>query len=190
MLPKVVAAATGGDGALLDVLVETLESEGFVVVGAEEVTQELLAPEGPFGALSPSEENMRDIKKASAVIRALGGFDIGQAAVVAAGHVLAVEAAEGTDKMLARCADLSDDLRGGEDRNGVLVKRPKPKQELRVDLPTVGVETVRRAAAAKLAGIAVEAGRALVMDMPEMVREADARGLFVYGFSASEVREA
>jgi len=190
LLPKVIAAAASGDGALLDVLVETLESEGFIVVGAEEVTQDLLAPEGLFGSITLDDRHMRDIKKAAAVIRALGAFDIGQAAVVAAGHVLAVEAAEGTDKMLARCADFSDEMRGDEERNGVLVKRPKPNQELRVDLPTVGVETVRRAAAAKLSGIAVEAGKALVMDMSDMVREADALGLFVYGFSAVEVREA
>ena len=120
----------------------------------------------------------------------MGKFDIGQGAVVASGHVLAVEAAEGTDAMLARCARFSDEMRGGEDANGVLVKRPKPDQELRVDLPTIGVETIRRVNEAKLAGIAVEAGRALVMDMPDVIREADRLDLFIYGFSESEVREA
>lgn len=189
LLPKVISAAASGDGPMLGVFVETLESEGFVVVGAEEVTQDILAESGVFGAVSPGQTNLADIKKAAAVIRAVGVFDIGQAAVVANGHVLAVEAAEGTDKMLERCAKFSDDMRGGEGRHGVLVKRPKPGQELRVDLPTIGVETVRRVGEANLAGIAVEAGKALVMDMPELIREADALGIFVYGFSTSEVRE-
>ena len=100
LLPKVIAAAARGDGPMLGVFVETLESEGFVVVGAEEVTQDILAGSGAFGAISPDETNLADIKKAAGVIRAVGNFDIGQAAVVANGHVLAVEAAEGTDCLL------------------------------------------------------------------------------------------
>ncbi|MEL7486111.1 MAG: UDP-2,3-diacylglucosamine diphosphatase LpxI [Pseudomonadota bacterium] len=190
LLPKVVAAAARGDGALLSVLVDTLESEGFIVVGAEEVTRDLIAPEGAFGAIAPEDHHHADVKKAAAVVRALGQFDIGQGAVVADGLVLAVEAAEGTDAMLERCAALDDNFRGGAEPNGVLVKRPKPGQELRVDLPTIGVDTVKAAARAKLAGVAVEAGRTLVMDLEATTRIADDLGLFVYGFSSSEVREA
>ena len=190
LLPKVVAAAARGDGALLSVLVDTLESEGFIVVGAEEVTRDLIAPEGAYGASAPTEKQFEDIKKAASVVRALGQYDIGQGAVVASGLVLAVEAAEGTDAMLDRCASFHDNLRGGDGANGVLVKRPKPGQELRVDLPTVGADTIRAAARAKLAGIAIEAGRTLVMDMEEMTRVANELGIFVYGFTASEVREA
>ncbi len=187
LLPKIIAAAARGDGPLLNVLVETVEAEGMLVIGAEEVTQDLAATAGAFGALAPSTENFADIKKAAAVIKALGAFDIGQGAVVANGLVLAVEAAEGTDAMLQRCADLAAATRGGE-RSGVLVKRPKPGQELRIDLPAIGPETVRRAITAGLAGIAVEADVALVIDRDEMVRLADEAGLFVYGFEASEVR--
>jgi len=186
LLPRVIAAAAKGDGALLSVIVETLEAEGLLVIGAEEVFGDLVAPEGAMTALSPTAENWTDIKKAAAIIAALGPFDIGQAAVVASGHTLGVEAAEGTDALLERCAALPASARGGERRNGVLVKRPKPGQELRVDLPTIGVETVRRVDAAGLAGIAVEAGFALMIDREALIREADARGIFVYGFSAEE----
>lgn len=186
LLPRVIAAAAKGDGALLSVLVETLEAEGFRVVGAETVLEELAAPAGAIGALSPSAENWTDIKKAAAIIAALGPFDIGQAAVVASGHTLAIEAAEGTDAVLERCAKFPDSARGGS-RNGVIVKRPKPGQELRVDLPTVGVETIRLAAAAGLAGVAVEAGAALLIDRDATAREADARGLFLYGFTPAEL---
>lgn len=188
LLPKLAAAAAKGDGAVLAALVETLESEGLLVVGAEEIIKDLAAPEGPLGRLSPGEDDLADMKKAAAVIRALGPFDIGQGAVVAGGLVLAVEAAEGTDAMLDRCALLPSAMRGGAERRGVLVKRPRPGQELRVDLPAIGVETVKRAHRAGLAGVAVEAGVALVIDAAETGAEADALGLFVYGFTDAEVR--
>lgn len=188
LLPRVIAAAAKGDGAMLGVLVETLEAEGFLVIGAEEVFRDLAAPAGTLGVHSPSEENWADIRKAAAIIAALGSFDIGQAAVVASGHTLGVEAAEGTDGLLDRCAKLPASARGGDRRNGVLVKRPKPGQELRVDLPTVGIDTIKNTDAAGLAGIAVEAGFALLIDRDAIVKEADKRGLFVIGFTAAELK--
>lgn len=188
LLPRLVAAAARGDGALLKVLVDTLESEGFIVVGAEEVTRDLIAPKGALGRLSPDEANWADIRKADAVIRALGVFDVGQGAIVAGGLVLAIEAAEGTDAMIDRCARMSAGVKGGAGRRGVLVKRPKPGQELRVDLPTIGVETVRRVHHAGLAGIAVEAGVSLIIDAEQAASEADRLGVFVYGFEAQEAR--
>ena len=187
LLPKVLAAAAKGDGALLNVLVETVESEGLMVIGAEEVTEDLTASAGPIGNATPSAENFDDIRKAGDVIRSLGAFDIGQGAVVSNGLVLAVEAAEGTDAMLERCVALNKPNNAAS-RSGVLVKRPKPGQELRVDLPVIGPETVKRADAAGLSGIAIEAGVALIIDREEVKRLADEAGLFVYGFTDSEVR--
>lgn len=181
LIPKLIAAAARGDGALLATLVETLEGEGFIVVGADEAMNELLAVEGAMGRLMPDAAALDDIRKGAAVVAALGPFDVGQGAIVAGGHVLAVEAAEGTDAMLARCAALPSSIRAGA--KGVLVKRPKPRQELRVDLPTIGTETLRNAANAGLAGVAVEAGRALVIDFSDTIAEADRLGLFVFGFS-------
>lgn len=190
LLPRVIAAAARGDGAMLAVLVETFEAEGFLVIGADEVLASLAAPKGPLGAISPSPEHWADIRKAAAIVAALGPFDVGQAAVVASGFTLAIEAAEGTDGVLARCAVLPASARGGEKRNGVLLKRPKPGQELRVDLPTIGVETIKGASAAGLAGVAVEAGMTLVIDREAVAREADRLGLFVYGFSPAELKAA
>jgi hypothetical protein len=178
LLPKLVAAATKGDGAILSALVETFEAEGFTVVGADEAMRELVIAEGPLGRFAPDAGALEDIRKGAAIVAALGPFDIGQGAVVAGGEVLAIEAAEGTDAMLERCVA----LRRGSARFGALVKVPKPGQELRVDLPTIGVETIRRAERARLAGVAVAAGRALVIDAVETARAADDAGLFVYGF--------
>lgn len=193
LLPKVVAAARKGDGALLNVLVEIFESEGFLVVGAEEVAGDLFAPHGAIGAVEPTERDFQDLAKAAEVVNALGSFDIGQAAVVRNGHVLAIEAAEGTDAMLQRCAALPEDMKGYEpeeevSRRGILLKRPKPGQELRVDLPTIGIETVRGAEKAGLAGIAIEAEAGLIIDRDEVAAAADAAGIFVYGFSASDLQ--
>jgi hypothetical protein len=184
LIPTLVAAAARGDGAILSALVETFEGEGFLVVGADEAMNELIAAEGALGRLMPDQDALADIAKGAAVVAALGPYDVGQGAVVAGGLVLAIEAAEGTDAMLARCAALPAALRPAG--RGVLVKRPKPQQELRVDLPTIGPETVRRAAGAGLCGVAVEARRAIIMDGAQTAAEADRLGLFVYGFSAAE----
>ena len=185
LLPKIIAAAARGDGAILDVLVATLESEGFQVVGADDAVQSLLAPAGAFGAHHPDADDLKDITKAATLIDAIGPFDVGQGAVVALGHVLAIEAAEGTDLMLARCAAAPV---ASEKPRGVLVKRPKPGQELRVDMPVIGAETVRGAARAKLKGIAVEAEHALLMEREETIAAADKAGVFLYGFSSDEIK--
>ena len=114
---------------------------------------------------------------------ALGDLDIGQGCVVCEGLVLAVEAQEGTDAMLARIATLPEAIRGTpHTRRGVLVKRPKPGQERRIDLPTVGLSTVEHVAAAGLAGLAVEAEGALMLGRDKMQAAAERLGIFIYGF--------
>ena len=126
---------------------------------------------------------MDDIARGASVVAALGDLDIGQGCVVCEGLVLAVEAQEGTDAMLERCAALPETIRGTVNRRrGVLVKRPKPAQERRIDLPTVGVSTVEKVAAAGLAGLAVEAGGALMLGRAEMQATADRLGVFIVGF--------
>ncbi|MEM1380283.1 MAG: UDP-2,3-diacylglucosamine diphosphatase LpxI [Pseudomonadota bacterium] len=192
LLPRVVNAARRGDGAIIDVIVEVFEKEGFQVVGAEEAAGALEIAQGSVGAIQPSTEDFSDIRKAASLIEALGPFDVGQGAVVRRGFVLAIEAAEGTDAMLARCAALPASLKGDEpgtegQRSGVLVKVPKPEQELRVDMPTIGAQTVRGVCEAGLAGIAVRAGRALVIDHADVRDEADRLGVFVYAFSDDDL---
>ncbi|CAN0598566.1 unnamed protein product [Laminaria digitata] len=114
----------------------------------------------------------------------MGALDIGQGSVVCNGLVLAVEAQEGTDAMLDRCAALPEEIRGSAlSRKGVLVKRPKPAQDLRIDLPTTGVSTVEKVAAAGLAGLAIEAGGALLLNRRKMIERAEELGVFIYGFT-------
>ncbi|MDP3856017.1 LpxI family protein [Phenylobacterium sp.] len=181
-LPAVIAAARKGDDALLRALMGEFEKEGFAVEGAHEVMGDLTLPAGPLGAVTPTEEQMIDVQQALHVAREIGRLDVGQGAVVCDGLVLAVEAQEGTDAMLGRVAHLSPAVRGAPDApRGVLAKAPKPIQETRIDLPTIGLNTIRRAAEAGLAGIAGETGRLLVLDREAVIELADELGLFVIG---------
>jgi DUF1009 family protein len=181
-LPGAISAARKGDDALLSFLVAEFEKEGFAVEGAHEVMRGLTLAEGPLGRHAAGAAHLPDVARALEAARAIGRLDIGQAAVACDGLVLAVEAQEGTDAMLRRVAGLPLAIRGTPERpRGVLAKASKPGQELRVDLPTVGPETIRRAAEAGLAGIAGEAGQILVLDRDDTRRLADQAGLFVLG---------
>lgn len=182
VIPGLISAARQGDDALLRRVLLEFEKEGFEVEGAHEVVGELTLPPGPLGAHVPRPGDRPDIDRALLVARAIGNLDVGQGAVVCDGLVLAVEAQEGTDAMLRRVADLPEAIRGtAEARRGVLAKAPKPIQETRVDLPTIGVATLQRAARAGLAGIVGEAGRLLIVDRAAVVACADDLGLFVLG---------
>lgn len=182
LLPTVIAGARKGDDALLRVMVGVFEKAGFQVQGAHEVMDDLTLPLGLLGSRTPVAEDLADADRALQVARAIGRMDIGQAAVVARGLVLAVEAQEGTDAVLARVAELPSHLRGQPGSGaGVLAKAPKPIQETRVDLPTIGLATIHGVARAGLAGIVGEAGRLLVLDREAVIVLADELGVFILG---------
>lgn len=182
LLPRAIAAARKGDDALLRLLVGEFEKAGFQVEGAHEVMEDLSLPAGVLGRSAPSQDDRADAHRALEVARAVGELDVGQAAVVAHGLVLAVEAQEGTDAMLARVADLPAHLRGRPGAGaGVLAKAPKPIQETRVDLPTIGPATVQGVARAGLSGIVGEAGRLLVLDREATIALADELDVFILG---------
>lgn len=165
-----------GDDGLLSAVIREFEGEGFTVLGADRILGDLLAPPGDWGRHRPDAQAISDIARATLVARELGRLDVGQAVVVQQGIVLGVEAVEGTDALLERVGLLR---RGGS--GGVLVKLCKPAQDRRVDLPTIGAETLRRAEKAGLRGIAVEAGASLVLDLAALVAQADRAGMFLTG---------
>lgn len=181
LLTRVGRAAFAGDDGLLAAVIKILHEEGFSVVGAHTILAEALAPKGLLTIAAPDAEAMADIRRAAGVARLLGRADVGQGCVVQGGLVLAVEAAEGTDMMLSRCAALA---RSGP--GGVLVKLVKPGQDRRADLPTVGSGTVLSAAAAGLRGVAFEAGGTILVDRPALIAEADAAGLFLLGIDPDD----
>jgi DUF1009 family protein len=182
LLPRVFRSYRGGDDHLLSGVARIFEDHGFRIVGAHQVAPNILISEGPIGSIQPAAHDRDDIARGLALLRAIGPFDVGQAAVVAANHVLAVEAAEGTDNMLARIAELRERGRISTAKGvGVLVKAPKPGQDRRFDLPAIGPKTVEAAARAGLAGIAVVAGSTIIAEPAEVARAADKARLFVYG---------
>lgn len=179
---------SGGDDAVLKMAIELIETNGARVIGVQDIVPELLAEIGALGARMPGTEDEADIEAAEAAAIALGHLDVGQGAVAVGGRVVALEGPEGTDAMLERVARLKADGRISSRRRGVLVKLCKPQQDLRADLPSVGPSTIKSAQAAGLAGIAVEAGRALVLDREEMIALANEAGLFVTGVDRALLR--
>lgn len=170
-----------GDDTVLKMVIGLLEVKGRRVIGAHDIAPDLLATTGTLGRHTPSDEDMRDIRQAARAADALGMLDVGQGAVSVGGRIVALEGVEGTDQMIERVAGLRAARRISQRRRGVLVKLCKPQQDLRADLPSIGVSTILNAKAAGLAGIAVEAGRALILERKATIDAADAAGMFIFG---------
>ena len=182
LLPRIYALYRGGDDHLLTGIGRIFEERGFKLHGAHELAPEILMPEGLLGTIEPSEQDHADIARGLAALAAIGPFDVGQAVVVARNHVIAIEAAEGTDQMLERVAQMRREGRlGSPEGVGVLVKAPKPGQDRRFDLPSIGPKTVEGVARAGLAGLAVIAGATVVADPDVIAKAADRQKLFVLG---------
>ncbi len=178
MVPRLLAAMGQGDDATLREVLAIFEEAGFALVGVQDIAPALVPGAGVLcGAVT--DRDRADAARAAAIVAALGSVDVGQGAVVQQGLCLAVEALPGTDAMLAGVAAIPSALRPAGAR-GLFFKAPKPAQDRRIDLPALGVETVRRAAAANLGGIAWEAGGVICLDLPAMVAEAEAAGLFLW----------
>jgi DUF1009 family protein len=187
VLPRAIRQFYGGDDHLLTGIAAIFEDHGFRLLGAHEVAPEILMSAGALGKVAPSPEDHVDIAWGLRCLHAIGPYDVGQAVVVAKRHVIAVEAAEGTDQMLARVAQLRESRRfRAPPGTGVLVKAPKPGQDRRFDLPSIGPRTIEGVRAAGLAGIAVIAGGTIVAEPQDVIRAADAAGVFVAGLTEAE----
>lgn len=151
---------------------------GLEVVGPADLWPDLLAPEGVLGKRGPSEQEQRDIAAAAEAALRVGAADRGQGAVARGGTVIAVEGKHHTSGLLRQAAELPG-------KGGVLVKRAKPQQDRRIDLPVIGPDTISEAVAARLTGIAVEAGSAILVRRAETIRRADVAGLFLVGLPPS-----
>lgn len=182
LLPRAIDFFRGGDDRLLSGLARMFEDGGMRVIGVEDVAPEIIVPAGVLGRYAPAPRDRSDIARGLAVIAALGPYDVGQAVVVADGHVLAVEAAEGTDHLLARIAVMRTEGRVTKPAGvGVLVKAPKPGQDRRFDLPAIGPQTIENVARAGLAGLAVAAGSTIIAEPAQVTGVADRAQVFVVG---------
>jgi UDP-2,3-diacylglucosamine hydrolase len=189
LMPRIARIFRGGDDRLLSGIARLFEEGGVRIIGVGDVAPEIIVPAGTLGRYQPSPRDRADITRALNVIAALGPFDVGQAVVVADGHVIAVEAAEGTDNMLARIAQLREQGRLTKPASvGVLVKAPKPGQDRRFDLPAIGPKTIENVARAGLAGLAVAAGSAIVAEPAQVSEAADRAKIFFVGVSGDAAR--
>lgn len=181
-LPFVFSLTMGGDDTVLSNIVSFVENKGFNIVGAHEIVPEITADEGCYTKKKPNKIDNKDIAKGIETVLSLGAMDIGQGAVVARDYVLCVEAAEGTDNMLKRAKELRQWGKGwfGK-KHGVLVKLPKPNQELRIDMPTIGPRTIELVADAGLNGVCVATNKVLISDKQNTIKLADKLGVFIVG---------
>lgn len=179
LVPRLMAALQAGDDATLRAVIGIFEEAGFAVAGVADIAPALVPGAGLLTGQTTTTDD-QDAGRAAAIVAALGGVDVGQGAVVQQGLCLGVEALPGTDALLGAVAGIAglrpDPARG----KGVFYKAPKPGQDLRIDLPTLGVQTVDHAAAAGLAGIAWQAGGVICLDLPAMMAAASAAGLFLW----------
>lgn len=176
MVPRLLAAMQAGDDATLRAVIGIFEEADFTIVGVEDIASQLLPGAGVLAGTLPGTAES-DATRAAAIVAALGAVDVGQGCVVSHGLCLAVEALPGTDAMLAGVAALPETLRP---KGGLFYKAAKPGQDRRIDLPTIGPETLSLVAKAGLAGICFQAGSVICLDLPAMLAEAQARGLFLW----------
>ncbi len=185
---KLLPTLKSGDSATLNAVREIFEAEGLQIVGAHEILKSLLAPKGTLTKTAPSTDDMADMKRAYTIVTQMGIADVGQGAVVAQGLCLGIEAIQGTDAMLNFVATTSADYRPDEKAGqGVLLKAPKPGQDWRIDLPSIGPDTIENAAKAGLSGIAVQAQAVLVLGLEDTIAAANKHGLFLYGFDPKDI---
>lgn len=179
LLPRIRTLLTRGDDGLLSGLAEVFEAEGFRLRAPHDVLGDVMAPGGMLGVHVTSTRDREDAVLGSAILAALGPFDVGQGVVVANGLCLGIETLGGTDRLLSQIADLPAEVRG-EIPSGVLVKLPKTGQDLRMDLPSIGIQTVALASAAGLSGVVLRAGGANLIDRPALIAAADQAGIFLW----------
>lgn len=178
MAVKLLAqAAVRRDDGMLRLVAKLFEDHGITIVDSTIYMPEALAPEGVLTRATPNEQGWRDLRYGLVIAREIGKLDIGQTVVVKDGAVVALEAVEGTDACIARAGALA--------RGVVIVKVAKPGQDMRFDVPAVGLKTLDSMRDAGASVLGIEAGRTLVLEPEEFLREADRRGLIVVGLRES-----
>ena len=178
LMPRLLPAMQQGDDAILRAVLDVFEDHGLAVQGIADCAPGLLAEEGVLGATVPDAALEAEAARAAHILHTLAPLDLGQGCVVAGGLCLAVEALFGTDAMLAHvaaCRETREPKAGG-----VLVKRAKDGQDLRVDLPAIGPATVAGTRDARLSGIGLQAGRVVILRRAETLAAADAAGIALW----------
>jgi DUF1009 family protein len=167
----------GGDNKLLTTVLQIFEGEGYKIISPEKITPELIAPKGVLGKVKPSKSDMEDVEIGVKVLETLGMLDVGQAVVVENRYILGIEAAEGTSNLIKRSKLLKKETKP----YGVLVKMKKSSQDMRIDLPSIGVQTIEELKNSGLRGIAIKSGESFIIDIKDVIKQADKNKIFILG---------
>ena len=173
---------TRNTDVLLGAVAKVLGDEGIELISSTAFLEPLLAKEGVLTSRTPDDEELRNIEYGLTVAGGLAGFDIGQTVVIAAQACVAVEAMEGTDATIERAGALMQTLEADAstlERRLTVVKLPKPKQDMRFDVPVIGLRTLETMAHAGASCLAIEAERTLLFDRDALIRLAAEAGIAI-----------
>ena len=187
-LPKLILDKTGllifkeiiksgfNDTSIYSVIIKFIEKEGFKIISPDSIAEDLLAKKGKINAIRITEKVKKDIDEGVKILRGIIKYDIGQALVIDNGLVLGVEAVEGTNNLIERCAKFRKSLKGG-----VLIKLCKPHQDRRLDLPCIGPDTIKIIVKYGYNGITIEAKKSIIIAGAQTIKLANDGGVFIYG---------
>ncbi len=162
------------DDTIMTLVVKELENNGITIHKTTEFTKNLLAPEGVLTTRKPTKSDLEDLEFGWEIARKMGHLDIGQTVVVKDKAVMAVEAIEGTDEAIKRGGLLAN-------KGAVIIKVSKPHQDMRFDVPAVGLETLHSMKRADAKMLAIEAGKCIIVDKEKFINEANKAGITVVG---------
>ena len=178
-LPKIIKGAKKGDASIIKVVIEIFKKEGFKIISSTFFNPELLLKKGNYTKIKPDSLSKKDILKGKSIITDLNGPGIGQGVIIRNSHVITIEASDGTDAMLKRAGTLLKRFPYRNKKQGILLKFPKKNQDLRVDLPTIGIKTIRKCAKIGLKGIVVKANQNIFLDRPRCIKLANKNKMFI-----------
>ena len=172
-MPRIIKSSKIGDAAILKEIINILKEQSIKTISSLSFNPELSLNKGNYSKTKPNKEDVKDIKKAINTLNKLGKYNFSQGTVVRNKKVIAIEGRDGTEKMLKKCK--SKKFRN----NGVLVKFPKKKQDLRIDLPTVGLKTLKQCTIAGLKGIVLKGKQNIFLDKNKCINWANKNKMFI-----------
>ncbi len=175
LLARITKNKLFGADNILSIIAKFLEEHCFEVIAVQDILKDLVVKPGIFTKIKPSEQDKNDIELGIKILHQMSALDIGQAVIIENGLVLGMEAIEGTDQLINRCGS----LKRGQNREGVLVKMAKENQELRLDLPTIGINTIINLHDNGFKGIAIQAQKSLFLDQEQVIEYANKNNMFI-----------
>ena len=172
-IPRIIKSSKLGDAAILKEIIKILKQEGISTVSSLTFNSELTLQKGNYSRIKPNREDKLDIMKAITILNRLGKYNFSQGVVVRNRKVVAIEGRGGTQKMLKRCKSKKFK------NKGVLVKFPKKKQDLRIDLPTIGLKTLTQCKSVGLKGIVLKSKQNVFLERKKCIRFANKNKMFI-----------